>query len=195
MLHFIAALFLSIGSLFHGHATDYTRMVDRVQSSIVRIEIHSSEGSGRCSGFVVQSHIVLTANHCTDGDLVVDGVPASLIKRDGENDLAILYVSTGKPSLSFRLTPVVRFEILTSIGYGYGLHTLTPLQNRVIMVNGDLESDGIPKGIIVAPGYIGGMSGGPVVDASGLVVGIIQRGSAQIGYGVPVSVILSFLGA
>ena len=42
-------------------------------------------------------------------------------------------------------------------------------------------------------GFIGGMSGGPVFDINGDVVGVVQRGTEQIGYGVNTATLLEFL--
>ena len=178
------------------HAPTYTQAIEKVEASTVFIESVQPEGVGTCTGFVVQVHLVLTANHCVADVMSVDGVVAKAVRVDAVNDLALLYSTTTKAPLAFRVAPVARFEMLTAIGHGYGWKALIVLSVRVIMVNGDLESDdNAPLGIIVQPGYIGGMSGGPVVDVNGLVVGIVQRGSAQIGYGVSASVILAFLGA
>jgi S1-C subfamily serine protease len=48
-------------------------------------------------------------------------------------------------------------------------------------------------GIVVQGGYIPGMSGGPVIDKDGQVVGIIQQSDQNIGYGVGVDRISEFL--
>ena len=180
-------------SLFHHPSL--LQSIQKTEASTVYIEAVEQEGVGRCTGFVVQAHLVMTANHCVADVMSVDGIAVHPVKVDAVNDLALLYSSTDKAPLHFRDSPVVRFEMVFSIGHAYGWKMLTVLDNRVIMVDGTLETDGVPNGIIVSPGYIGGMSGGPVVDSHGLVVGIVQRGSAQVGYGVSVAVIRAFLGA
>lgn len=195
-MHRLLTPFVLLASLFHTQAPSYTQTIERVEASTVYIEAQEEAGVGKCTGFVVEIHLVLTANHCVADVMSVDGIVAKAVRVDESDDLALLYSSTSKTPLAFRVAPVARFEFLTAIGHGYGWKSLTSLAVRVIIVNGSLESDdNAPNGIIVQPGYIGGMSGGPVVDVNGLVVGIVQRGSAQIGYGVPASVILAFLGA
>jgi hypothetical protein len=39
MMHWFLSLFVSFAALFHTPATDYSRMVDRVSASIVRITL------------------------------------------------------------------------------------------------------------------------------------------------------------
>lgn len=196
-MHRLLTPFVLVASLFHSTAVpSYTQTIEKVEASTVFITAQEEEGVGRCTGFVVQTHLVLTANHCVAETMSVDEIVAHAVKVDKINDLALIYASTSKAPLAFRVAPVARFEMLTAIGHGYGWKALTTLAVRVILVNGSLESDdNAPDGIIVQPGYIGGMSGGPVVDVNGLVVGIVQRGSAQIGYGVNAATILAFLGA
>jgi S1-C subfamily serine protease len=184
--------FILAAAIVHVPAT-YTQTIEKVEASTVFITAQEEEGVGRCTGFVVQTHLVLTANHCVGEKMTVDGAPVKVVKADAVNDLALLYSDTKKLPLGIRILPVARFEMLTAIGHAYGWADLLALAERVLLISGSV-SDDTPRGIIVQPGYIGGMSGGPVVDADGLVVGIVQRGSDAIGYGVDASVILAFVG-
>lgn len=147
-----------------------------------------------CTGFMIKPKFVLTANHCLQSNsLSFDGFPGRLIKNDEYLDLALVNVSEElKPSLTLRDEEVVEGEGLTGIGYGYGWEIPLVIAEKVVIPNYAVDP-GSPTGIIVQGGYIGGMSGGPVIDKDGQVVGIIQRAVNSIGYGVGTQMIKAFL--
>ncbi len=205
MLRHLLLPFVAIGALLHPSSDPYTRMVDQTERSIVRIsgemdfmaEDGPRHGTYTCTGEVIAIGKVLTAAHCigtnmkSDGDLV-----EVVVKADQTLDLAVLSVNTHqRPSLHLRKEPVVRFEELTAIGYAYGYAKLSALYEVAFLLHDFPWSvdNSIPPGIIVQGGYIGGMSGGPVVDVKGLQVSIVQRGDETVGYGVDADTIRTFL--
>jgi S1-C subfamily serine protease len=199
--------FLALFSFFHSHETPYSEMVNKVQASILRVtgqvDIMQFDGGKRtgdfvCSGEVIAQDRVLTAAHCTHTTYPIkaDGVVVTVLKVDDATDLAIFQVSTSKPALVMREAEVVRFEPLTGIGYAYGLSRLTALAVRPFLLDQFAPfrgSEGSAPGILVQPSYIGGMSGGPVVDEYGQMVGIVQQGYDGVGYGVGTLIIRAFL--
>lgn len=187
MLHLLAFLFL-----FHSHLTTFTKMVDKVSSSVIRITGVEEEGHFTCTGFVIAANRVLTAGHCAGAEMNADGQAATILKVDEMNDLMLLQVSTAKHALQLRTSPLVRFEEVTSIGYGFGWTQLTVLHNDVMLVT-HIPAMGIAPGIITQTEYIGGMSGGPVVDSHGRVIGMVQRGGRGTGYGVGTLIMRAFL--
>lgn len=191
----LLAPFKWVGNFFHQPAS----VVEIAQASLVRItgetETEGFFGPQRvrysCSAFQIAPNRVLTAAHCVGEKMLGDGHGIRVLKVDKYYDLALLQ-SEGKPSLEFRDKPVSRFEKLTAIGYAFGWTKLSTLNVTVLIENYAVQADA-PVGIIVQGGYIGGMSGGPVVDDAGAVVSVVQRGSAQIGYGVSTLLVRAFL--
>lgn len=196
MLTLMLALSLS---LFRSPSLD--RTIHQVEQSVVRVVQGSEdEASTRiCTGFVVESGPsgrVVTAAHCV-GDwhrLEVDAVAAAVIAVDPQLDLAVLRVSTTKLAVAWTRALPKRFETVVGIGYGDGLSQALALP-RTVVVPMLAPHDGMPPGLLVGLGWIHGMSGGPVVNRKGEVIGIIQRtnDSNTLGYGVPTETIFKFL--
>ena len=172
-------------------------MVDRASSSVIRVTgvVKNDDDMApvTCTGFQIAPNRMLTAAHCI-GNLSMegDGKVAHVLKADTNLDLALVKLDLKRPSLVLRDRPVARFEELSGIGYAWGWNKLTVLKQRAIILNHSV-GQGAPVGTIVQGGYISGMSGGPVVDAQGRVVGIIQRSHEGTGYGVGTLIIRAFL--
>lgn len=183
-------------------APTYSQVIDRAQSSVVRItgdkDMMTLDGPQHgyyvCTGEVIALNRVLTAAHCVGDRMLADGHDAKVLKADETTDLAVLEVATKKPTLTMRDAPVERFETLSGIGYAWGLTRLSVLAERVFLTRVTPPDDNSPAPkILVQPGFIGGMSGGPVVDTNGLMVGIVQETGDGIGLGVSVLQIRAFL--
>jgi serine protease Do len=195
----ILGVLLTAASLFHSSAANYGHMLDRVQSSVVRI---SNVGEDFvCTGFVVQQGRVLTAGHCASPheDMLADGTPAKLLGVDLVDDLALLDTQTSKHALTIRTSPVARAEDLTAVGYGFNASLLSVIQLRLLLTNQSLDyfteqhEASVAPGLVMEGPLVGGMSGGPIVDHDGKVVGIAQRSFRGFSYGVGTGIIKAFL--
>ena len=154
-------------------------MHDRFQNSVVRIVGGYSEGSG----FFIADDQILTNFHVIADEpspkiILPDGKFHTPIKILGnkEADLAVLFTDKKYPNLGFSLPDKVSFyeeEPLVSAGYPLG----TELSGKATVMRGNFVAFRKPKTSPV--GYIQtnislvqGMSGGPIADQCGQVVGI-----------------------
>jgi S1-C subfamily serine protease len=155
------------------------------------IDAHDHESD--CTGFVVAPQVIVTAAHCVDGDeaALVDGVAGKRTKVDETVDLALVSAPIVKHSLLLRRSPIRTFESLIAIGYAWGRDRRTVLLETA-MDNAAADETHAP-GVFVQGGYLPGMSGAPLIDTDGLVVGIVQTSAHNVGYGVGARVIQAFI--
>jgi len=186
-------LLLSVGWLFAAAAEVPVSVIDQTQKSVYLVQGQKEYGRYSCTGFLIADQLVLTAAHCTRGEsMTVAGLAVHATVADDYYDLALLTVPIHGTPLLFREAPVVRFEALAAFGYAHGWTRITVAHVQVYHID-LIPGEGMRPGILVRPGHIGGMSGGPLIDEQGLVVGIIQASNADLGYGVGVTLIRAFL--
>jgi S1-C subfamily serine protease len=183
-------------------AADWTPVADKLSKSVVYIE---SKG-GSCTGFVVHSDAkgkdkedvdyVLTAAHCDGDELYVDQTVARTLWKDTKKDLMVLEVSDlGRPALRLaKANPKIGDEV-ASYGYGWGLERPMFRTGHVSDDNTYIPESGIGGPFMVIDAqFVSGQSGGPVVNAAGEVVLMVQRGGQGVGLGVGVEVMRSKAG-
>lgn len=157
-----------------------------IERSIVRI---SYGASAVCTGFVVSATRgeALTAAHCLpqDGeDLIVDG-ELSYVVRQSDLFALVSVEKMKKPPLSIRKREAEVGEESFTFGYAWG-QMLVFHRWVAGFLEGDVAFDGP-----LAPG----MSGGPVVDLKGDVIGINQASNDRVGVACGVKEIQAFLEA
>ena len=151
----------------------------KLQNSVVRVVGGYSEGSG----FFIDNNQILTNFHVIADEpspkiILPDGKLLTPIKILGDNeaDLAVLFVDSEYPNMVLPLPDKIGFyeeEPLVSVGYPLG----TDLSGKATVMRGNFVDFRRPKTSPI--GYIQtnislvqGMSGGPIADQCGQVVGI-----------------------
>ncbi len=146
------------------------QVVSRTLISLVRIG--DENGHTRCSGVVVDGlrGWVLTAEHCVRGTFTVNGRESSLI---GSNEMLTMVQIEPRslPGISLDNDKlIVGVSEVYAFGYGYGQ----------LMVYARIVA-GLDSMIVINGGLTPGMSGGPMVDVEGELVGINQDTDALTG--------------
>jgi trypsin-like peptidase len=146
-----------------------------------------------CTAFSIDPRKWLTAAHCIGTEITIDGHPAFVVAVDIKQDLAVLVSDYSKPALRIRKAPLTVLEDAIGLGFGYSWKFPLTTRHYAQLMNFSPSLDDIFPGTFYMGGFIGGQSGGPLIDKSGQVVGIIQRSDSQIGYGVGSDTILNFI--
>lgn len=185
MRKIIAALLLSLAAIAAPFAVSpWTAVAEKLQNSIVFLQ---GENMAGCTGFVIDAERkhVLTAAHCdAEKNLTVDSMITVKLFKDERKDLMVLRVTDlSKPALKLATSEPERGDEVASMGYGFAQEN--PLFRIAHVSNVRMELDGLSGPFMVIDSdYIGGQSGGPLVNINGDVVGIVQRGASGFGAGV-----------
>ncbi len=179
-------------------ASDWSDVVKQVEKSLVYME----STSGACTAWVINTEkkYLMTAAHCYDEkQLWADRVKATVIAMDTKKDLMVLEakeLDPRRPALKLAASNPVRGHEVMSAGYGYALER--PFFRKASVQDDQLM---IPEAGIGGPfisvdaPFVGGQSGGPVVDMAGEVVAIVQRGDGgTTGMGVGAEIIRERMG-
>jgi serine protease Do len=157
----------------------------RVMPSVV--EIRNGHGIG--TGIVWRADgLIVTNDHVVQADQVIiqlaDGRQAvgQVLARDQRNDLAVIQTPLeGLPVLARRLQAVRVGEVALALGHPFGQRYAAAI--GIIAAAESRSSNG--RQMIQADVPIGpGSSGGPLLDAHGLVIGI----NAMVGGGMALAV-------
>jgi len=193
-------------------------IAQRVLPSVVSISTESSAGGGTGSGFIIDSGgMILTNNHVV-GEVALNGgvirvtlnngenYEGTIVGRDAPYDLAVIKIAaTNLPALQFGDSDKVAVgDSVIAIGSPLGLSGTVTLgiisaKNRAVTAGtGGSESsyiNALQTDAAINPGN----SGGPLVDATGVVIGVnsaiaslgsssrSQVGSIGLGFAIPIN--------
>ena len=167
--------------------------VEKVRRSVVRI----IGGEGEGSGFAVQKGgVILTNFHVIESEpnpkvIFPDNTfeTARIIEADKDADLAIIKVKRNLPALKLaHLDELCPADDILSIGYPLG----GELPGESTVIRGSFsrftrdKKNGVQY-LLTDMTMIGGMSGGPMVNTYGEVVGINTSGLLLGGMGIAIS--------
>lgn len=194
LLAIAAALAIFSPSL---HATDWASVVKTVEKSIVYLE----GTDGACTAFVInqEKHYLLTAAHCFSKEIWVDRVAGKVISLDTKKDLMVVEakdLDPARPALKLAPKNPERGQEVMSAGFGFALerpfYRQAHVQDDAFMY--PEAGVGGPYISVDAP-FVGGQSGGPVVNAAIEIVSIVQRGDGgTTGIGVGADIIRERVG-
>ena len=163
-------------------AASWSRAVDAVAASTLQLWCQP-HNQPLCSAFSINQRegYYITAAHCLEeGEPVIGDFEVGVVVfRDDAMDVAVIrFESIKLPALQARIEALRTGDEIAGFGFAYGLDT--PLF-RTAVVSG-LASSGW---VAFDKAWIGGMSGGPIVDGRGRVVGIVQKGDTVAAWAVP----------
>ena len=192
-----------------GAALDLPSLYRQVAPAVVAIQTSSRGGSGgQGSGFMADERgHVITNNHVVQGATrvtvhLLDGtsLPATVVKTDPANDLAVLRADIpAAKRAAVRLgdsDTVQPGETAIAVGSPFGFeHSITSgIVSAVDRAFGGSRRTGPIPGLIQTDTAINpGNSGGPLFNASGDVIGINSmgaspvNGSVGVGFAIPVN--------
>jgi S1-C subfamily serine protease len=164
-------------------AQDWALAAAKVAQASVYLE---SPDSG-CTGFVIDSErdLILTAAHCLHDDLYADSLPVEVVFKDIRRDLMVLYVEgigDDREALKLAAANPKLGEEVASHGFGYALEH--PMFRIAHVSMEEARIEGMGPFIAIDAAFVGGQSGGAVVNPLGEVVMIVQRASNLMGVGV-----------
>lgn len=187
----LAALLALAPSTLAATTNSWANVAEKLLNSVVAV---TYEGEGSCSAFVIDAErdLVLTAAHCgtsSTARIYVDFVPAREVARDNRQDLLVLEVKDvgdDRPALKLADKDPKLGDEVASLGFGYGLQKPMFRVAHVAGVDVQVQIENVKGGpfLVFDAAFVGGQSGGPVVNAAGEVVAIVQLASANVGFGI-----------
>lgn len=184
-----------LGSVVPAWANEWTAALEKLKQSVVALTM---KDGGWCTAWVVDGtkNLVITAYHCKGEEMMVDGMPAFLVKQDVKRDLLVLRVpDLDRPALVVAPGDPAPGDHAMAYGFGYGLETANPREVQIGDVNTDVEEKGWPGPLISTNiTFEPGMSGGPVVNLQGEVVMLVKGGTPIRGVAIGAKLIREKLG-
>jgi S1-C subfamily serine protease len=168
----VTAFFVALGVL-----TGASPIQAPSRSSIVHVTIKIDETVGRCSGFCVNSEKgnFITAGHCLGDELKIDGKNATIIAQDHVLDIAVITLGEPVNVAALQLGKQPRFrDKLELLGFPLSSPQLFSIP---VIFQGDFYMTYLePDRAVMIGSSMPGMSGGPILNSTGKVVGMVNGG-------------------
>jgi len=181
-------------------AFSWETVAERVQKSIAYMTLMVETEPevfvpSSCTAFSINQsrHIYATAAHCTGIDMKLDGNPVGMLYRNDANDLMVLQTAApGKPALKARTKDIKQGLSVAALGYGWGWDQPMLRTGAISIADISPKDFGSRPHTLFDFPFIGGMSGGPIVDSEGHLVSIVQQSNTRevAGMGQTLKVIL-----
>ena len=177
--------------------TDWTRIVPLLRASSLPMTCNL-HGKAMCTAFSINEErgIFLTAKHCIDEYTSDEGQqehsllyhqPYTVLLSNEDLDIAILVSKRhARPALRPRRASLSVGEPVATYGYGYGLNQPTFRTSNISL----LSTSKNPYATHLDNAIIPGMSGGPVVDSRGQLVGVNTQTNLVSGLATTIDHIL-----
>jgi serine protease Do len=166
------------------------------------VEVISARGDGMGAGIVWGDGLIVTNAHVARGkrmDVAFhngDRAVAQVAAWDGRRDLALLVVDSrewrgaGAHPLRIREAPLRVGELVIAVGHPLGVtRAVTAGIVHAVGVSGPRRRPWILADVRLAPG----ISGGPLADAEGRVVGVNAMIINGLAFAVPVATVERFI--
>lgn len=177
----------------------FAELYQQDSDGVVRIDTVSCGADGVGTGFLLSPTVVATVNHVVDQAAVISlevggqRTTGTVIGSDPTRDLALVQTAAPMPGHQFTLasaTPPVGTRV-AAIGFPLG-QPITLTQGGISGLDRSIPIDGTTRsGLIETDTPLNpGNSGGPLIDPTGHVVGLVDAQLSQangIAYAVPAS--------
>ncbi|WP_156035266.1 S1C family serine protease [Terrabacter tumescens] len=162
----------------------WAEVAKQAKPAVVRIDVVTCDARWMGSGFVVGDHLVMTANHVAAGASAItlqfaDGVTrARIVGLDPTTDSALLRTDD---AITDKALPLARAlpdlgESVGVLGFPLQTYELRFTEGSVSGLHEPVSYDGGPEidAMVTDSAINGGNSGGPVLDSSGKVIGLVS---------------------
>jgi S1-C subfamily serine protease len=186
----------ALASSWEAQAAKVKRSVQRM--SIVVEDLFGNEETGTCTAFSINDlrDYFLTAAHCFGKKMTIGGHEARLVYLDDSSDLMVLMVPESGEVPAIKMAKlrdcqdgtrdyVCQGEEIGAMGYGLALAGPQFRPGWVAVTSMTISDWFGPSEYMLlnAFSYVPGMSGGPVFNHDGRLVGIVQWGDNRNYFG------------
>lgn len=166
---------------------------------VTRVILRAPDAQYSSTGILIRRDLILTNHHAIRGEGKVsvelpggDTVPATVLKSTEVQDLALLKIApVSMPICQFGAAPR-RDQVVRIHGFARG----TTYRASGGVVTGPVRPANTDRDTMFTTdaGVIQGMSGGPVLNAEGQLVGVLFGGDEHESYCVDIKTVREFLG-